>query len=121
MKRILILLTLLFLTGMSNTEAFAERPAEKNTLVYTTAKSTLRLYSQHDGRPGYPMENWYIKNTSRNEAIKVTVLYWRGNYSLSQKWTRTFTVEPGEIIGIGNKYGYGQETTYCRIEGARFL
>ena len=116
----------LLLIGMLllNTNTNAAEPlveTERPVTVITVASSFLRLYSQHDGRPGYPMENWYLKNTSRNEAIKVTVLFWNGNYALSDKWTRTFTLEPGEIKSIGNKYGYGRVTTYCRIEGARYI
>ena len=109
MTTIMLMLTLLLNTGNSAED------------YQSNAKAYISLYSQHDGTPGYPRENWYIKNRSSNEAIKVTIEFWKGNYSFGDKWTRSFSVEPGEIKGIGTKRGNGGDTVNAQVKGARFL
>jgi hypothetical protein len=86
-----------------------------------SALNLLKLYSVHDGVPGYPIENWYVRNTSTSQAIKFTVLFWKGNIDFGDSHTDIFEIEPGEIKGIGNKRGYGNETTHAKITGARFI
>jgi hypothetical protein len=87
-----------------------------------SAKAELRLYSQHDGVPGNPVENWYVRNLSSSQAIRFTVEFWRGQIVFGDRWTRTFDIEPGEIKGIGSKRSSGMATTInARIVGARYL
>lgn len=96
--------------------------AEEEIIQTQTALADLRLYSQHDGVPGYPQENWYVRNQSTSRAIRFTVEFWRGQIVFGDRWTRTFNIEPGEIKGIGSKRTSGvATTTNARIRGARYI
>lgn len=84
------------------------------------ASDYIKIYSKHDGVPGNPIENWYAENKSNNSAIKFTILFWRGNITFGDKWTKTFEIEPGEIKGIGNKRSSGSTTINAQLRGARY-
>jgi len=93
--------------------------------VDSNAIDYLKLYSQYDTGNGYTSSNqhWYLKNKHKNRAIKVTILFRSGgDITGNGKWTKSFTLEPGEIKNIGYKRSsFTDGTTSAKINGARFL
>jgi len=86
-----------------------------------SAKDYVHLFSKHKGRPGHVLVNWYAENTSQNQVIKITVQYTKGNAAFGNQWTKSFTLEPGQVLGIGTKQLGGTETIHAQIKGARFI
>jgi hypothetical protein len=82
----------------------------------------IKIYSQHDGTPGYQFENWYARNTTNNRAIRITVLFWTGVLGgINTQWTKVFDLEPGETILIGTKSQFGSSPVNAALKGARYL
>ncbi|GAB5527223.1 MAG: hypothetical protein Roseis2KO_50950 [Roseivirga sp.] len=109
----LILIPLL-ITSLISVDVDSINDQEKKASGY------IKIYSKHDGKPGYPRENWYAENKSKDQAIRITVTYWNGNFASADKWTKSFDLEPGEKKGIGTKRSGISETTYAKLSGARF-
>ena len=78
------------------------------------------LLEKYEGSPGYPVYNWYLKNSSTNKAIRVTVQF-KNSSPDGSEWTSSFDVEPGAIMNIGNKTYDGVSYSYAKIVGARFI
>ena len=114
-----IMLSLTWSITASAMPPFADK--HKKAAAVKSAKDFVNLFSKHDGRPGHTIENWYAENTSQNQVIKITVLYTKGNPAFGNQWTKTFTLEPGQIIGIGTKRLGATEAVSARIKGARFI
>lgn len=93
--------------------------AAEDTAAAKEAKDFIRAYGRNVGSPGYPAQDWYARNTSRNRAIRVTFLLRVGG-SHPNRWTKTMSLEPGEEQYVANKYD-GRTTTALTIRGARYL
>lgn len=112
----LVLIPLLLLFSQVSYETGETLPWQQQK----KASGYIKIFSQHDGKPGYPQENWYAENKSKDQAIRVTIVYWNGNFKSADKWTKSFDLEPGEKKGIGTKRSGSSQTTYAKVNGARF-
>jgi hypothetical protein len=68
------------------------------------AKSYLRLFTRHDGSPGFINVNWYLRNTSSSRKITATI---RFSQAGKPPWTGVVTLAPGEERGVGSQTGGG--------------
>jgi hypothetical protein len=119
MKKITILIFIM-ISSLCYSQSAKSKNKETAKAAEPAASTFIILYSQHDGSPGNPIENWYAKNTSTNKAIKFTVLFWTGQIEFGNKATEVFELEPGEIKSIRTKTSGGQ-TWNAQLQGARFL
>ena len=82
-----------------------------------TAKEHIKLYKKNVGGLSW---NWIAENRTENRAIKFTVQYSRGG-AVSDKWTKVFTLEPGESKHIGRQSDISNPAINAYVKGARFL
>jgi hypothetical protein len=68
------------------------------------AKSYLRLFTKHDGSPGFINVNWYLRNASTSRKITATIRFTQAN---RPPWTRVVTLAPGEERVVGGQTGGG--------------
>ncbi|MCX5870536.1 MAG: hypothetical protein NTY00_07860 [Deltaproteobacteria bacterium] len=73
-----------------------------------SADDDVKLGTKHYSASGAYQEKYVLENTNSNTAKKVTVKYTdTNNYSDGligpRIYTKTYTVEPGEVIDVGEK------------------